>query len=110
MGSILVDIGCGNGRYMSSDNKILHIGLDRSVGLLEQAVSYDSKRHAMLGSGLELPYRNECADAAMSIAVIHHFATTARRVAAIREAARIVRSGGRLLFTAWAWEQEKFKN
>merc|ERR1712146_861169 len=84
MGSILVDIGCGNGRYMSSDNKILHIGLDRSVGLLEQAVSYDSKRHAMLGSGLELPYRNECADAAMSIAVIHHFATTARRVAAIR--------------------------
>ena len=75
----------------------------------------------------------------MSIAVIHHFATTARRVAAIREAgkifqlfgifefafidffiinlfvclfheARIVRSGGRLLFTAWAWEQEKFKN
>lgn len=110
LGAVLLDIGCGNGRYMSRDNRIVHLGMDRSIGLLQQSVAHDSRRHAALGSALDLPYRDTCADAAMSIAVIHHFSTLERRIAAVREAARVVRRGGRLLFTAWAWEQDKFKN
>jgi len=40
---------------------------------------------------LSLPYKDDCFDAVLSIAVIHHIATTERRVRAIRELARILR-------------------
>lgn len=42
----------------------------------------------------------------MSLAVIHHFATTERRVSAIRELARVLRIGGRMIITVWALEQK----
>jgi hypothetical protein len=42
----------------------------------------------------------------VSLAVIHHFATTERRVGAIRELARILRIGGRVIITVWAFEQK----
>jgi ubiquinone/menaquinone biosynthesis C-methylase UbiE len=45
----------------------------------------------LLSDNLALPYRDESFDAVLSIAVIHHIATTERRVRAIRELARILR-------------------
>lgn len=42
----------------------------------------------------------------LSLAVVHHFATTERRVSAIRELARILRIGGRVIITVWALEQK----
>lgn len=54
---------------------------------------------------LELPFRDESFDAVLSLAVVHHFATTERRVGAIRELARILRIGGRVIITVWALEQ-----
>ena len=40
------------------------------------------------------------------IAVIHHLSTAARRLAAIKELARIIRPGGRILISVWALEQD----
>jgi SAM-dependent methyltransferase len=40
------------------------------------------------------------------LAVIHHFATTERRISAIRELARILRIGGRVVISVWAVEQK----
>lgn len=37
--------------------------------------------------------------------MVHHFATTERRVGAIRELARILRIGGRVIISVWALEQ-----
>jgi len=54
---------------------------------------------------LELPFRDECFDAVLSLAVVHHFATTERRVSALRELARILKIGGRVVITVWALEQ-----
>lgn len=53
-----------------------------------------------------MPFRDESFDAVLSLAVIHHFATTERRVNAIRELARILRIGGRVVITVWALEQK----
>ena len=58
-----------------------------------------------LCDNLELPFRDESFDAVLSIAVVHHFATTERRVNALRELARILRIGGRVVITVWALEQ-----
>lgn len=41
------------------------------------------------------------------MAVVHHFATTERRVGAIRELARVLRIGGRVIITVWAFEQKQ---
>lgn len=55
---------------------------------------------------LDLPFRDESFDAVLSLAVVHHFATAERRVGAIRELARILRIGGRVIITVWALEQK----
>ncbi|CAN0431823.1 unnamed protein product, partial [Phaeothamnion confervicola] len=54
---------------------------------------------------MSLPFRSGAFDAAVSIAVMHHFSTAARRRRALREAARLLRPGGLLLIYAWAMEQ-----
>ena len=43
------------------------------------------------------------------IAVLHHLATDERRLAAIEELVRVVRSGGQVLLYVWALEQETEK-
>jgi SAM-dependent methyltransferase len=45
-------------------------------------------------------------DHVLSIAVLHHFATEARRRDALRELVRVLRPGGTALVFVWALEQE----
>ncbi|KPI84166.1 hypothetical protein ABL78_6772 [Leptomonas seymouri] len=55
---------------------------------------------------LHSPLRSGLFDAAISIAVIHHYASHERRVRAVRELLRIVRQqGGLVLIYVWAREQ-----
>jgi ubiquinone/menaquinone biosynthesis C-methylase UbiE len=63
----------------------------------------------MLCDNLSLPFRDDSFDAVLSVAVVHHFATTERRVGALRELARVLRIGGRLIITVWAMKQRHRK-
>jgi len=63
----------------------------------------------MLCDNLNLPFRDESLDAVLSVAVIHHVATAERRVRALRELARVVRVGGRVMISVWAMEQRHRK-
>lgn len=58
---------------------------------------------------LTLPFKDCSLDAVLSIAVIHHFSTTERRVCALRELARVLRIGGRIIITVWAMERRQRK-
>ena len=58
---------------------------------------------------LNLPYRDNVFDAVISIAVVHHLSSRARRIQAIRELVRVVRGGGQILVYVWAMEQERKK-
>lgn len=58
---------------------------------------------------LNLAYRAGVFDAVICIAVVHHLSTEERRLTALRELARIVRPGGRMLVYVWAMEQERKK-
>ncbi|ALC46751.1 CG42261 [Drosophila busckii] len=64
-----------------------------------------AQQKVALCDNLELPFRDDSFDAVLSLAVVHHFATTERRVRALRELARILRIGGRVVITVWALEQ-----
>ena len=101
-GSLVADIGCGNGKYMGLNPELEFVGVDKSRGLLATASGGDRVR----ADCIDLPLRSAAFDAAISIAVVHHLRTDARRAAAIDELLRIVRVGGTVLVTVWAREQE----
>ncbi|XP_065369880.1 alkylated DNA repair protein alkB homolog 8 [Calliphora vicina] len=101
--SILLDVGCGNGKYLNSTPDLLKIGCDRSNGLLKlcKSLQYNIFRCDCL----HVPVRSNSVDGCISIAVIHHLATADRRLSAIKELVRILRPSGRGLIYVWAKNQ-----
>ncbi|XP_074840143.1 putative tRNA methyltransferase 9B [Carettochelys insculpta] len=106
-GSLIADIGCGNGKYLHINSETYKLGCDYCFPLVELA--RNDGHEVMVCHNLCLPYRNECFDAVLSIAVIHHFSTKERRVRAIKEMARILRGGGQIMIYVWAMEQKRRK-
>ncbi|XP_049544781.1 alkylated DNA repair protein alkB homolog 8 [Anopheles darlingi] len=107
-GDVLLDVGCGNGKYLGSNSSAFMLGCDRSDGLLQ--VCGDRGFNVLQCDCLALPLRDGSADACISIAVLHHLATTARRRKAISEMIRVLRTGGRALIYVWAKNQEENAN
>lgn len=131
--SIVADIGCGNGKYILAMNRLkksVHfVGVDSCSELCAIALSNVSKasvtfetgfvqeegvpttgfRHSVsdivVGDALTPPLRDGLFDAAISIAVTHHFSTRARRIAAHEYLARLLRPGGLGLIYVWANER-----
>lgn len=101
-GSVGLDIGCGNGKYMNLNKNILIIGSDRSSELA--AIAF-SKGESMVADALNLPFRANRCDFAISIAVIHHFSTPKRRVEAVRSILNVLNCTGKALIYVWALEQ-----
>ncbi|XP_074599247.1 tRNA (carboxymethyluridine(34)-5-O)-methyltransferase alkbh8-like [Brevipalpus obovatus] len=121
-GSILVDIGCGNGKYFTGISRhVLQLGCDTSVELLEICRKRDSGsltnsgdceqtnyyNEVVASNVLSLPLRNGSVDHCICIAVLHHLASPERRLEALREIFRILRPGGTCLIYVWAMEQER---
>ncbi|KAK9333319.1 S-adenosyl-L-methionine-dependent methyltransferase [Lipomyces starkeyi] len=110
-GSVGLDIGCGNGKYLSVNPEIYILGSDRSSKLIELACTgkeVGKKRFVDVGiaDGIEAPFRKSRFDFAISIAVVHHFATPERRLDAVKSILRALRQGGTALVYVWALEQK----
>ncbi|KAL6633536.1 hypothetical protein ACP70R_026207 [Stipagrostis hirtigluma subsp. patula] len=103
-GSVVLDAGCGNGKYLGFNPKCFFIGCDISPPLIE--ICAGRGHEVLVADAVNLPYRNNFGDAAISIAVLHHLSTVDRRRKAIEELIRVVRRGGLVLITVWAREQE----
>ncbi|KAF6101943.1 alkB-like protein 8, tRNA methyltransferase [Phyllostomus discolor] len=103
-GSLVADIGCGNGKYLGINKELYMIGCDRSQNLVD--ICRERQFQAFVCDALAVPIRSGSCDACISIAVVHHFATTERRVAALQELVRLLRPGGKALIYVWAMEQE----
>jgi tRNA (uracil-5-)-methyltransferase TRM9 len=106
-------------------NDIITLGLDRSANLVDLArdtvvlgerVSSDDEvketaggrrvNEVCVGDAIASSYRSRCFDFALSIATIHHFSTTARRVEAVKELIRIVRPVTALEFAQIKQQQQ----
>ena len=106
---MIADIGCGNGKYLDQKETGIIIGSDMSMNLLR--ICARKGFPGIAADALVLPYRSNVFDGAISIAVIHHFASESRRIRAIKEMIRIVKPGGRILVYVWAFEQTgRFKD
>uniref|UniRef100_A0A663F959 Methyltransferase type 11 domain-containing protein n=1 Tax=Aquila chrysaetos chrysaetos TaxID=223781 RepID=A0A663F959_AQUCH len=104
-GSLIADIGCGNGKYLHISSQVYKLGCDYCFPTVESARS--EGHEVTVCHSLCLPYRSECFDAVLSIAVIHHFSTEERCMRAIKETARILRVGGQIMIYVWAMEQNR---
>lgn len=104
-GDLLLDVGCGNGKYLKENKHVFKMGCDRSHGLME--ICRCKGFEVLLSDCLRLPYRDDSLDAVISIAVIHHLSTGERRRQAISELMRVLRPTGKCLIYVWAKEQEK---
>lgn len=104
-GSFMADIGCGNGKNLAISTKVAGFGCDICSALVRIAAGQHLE--VAQSDALRTPYRSGSMDAAVSIAVIHHFSTDVRRIEAILELIRIVKSGGVVLIYVWAREQPK---
>ena len=103
-GSVVLDAGCGNGKYLGFNPDCFFIGCDISPPLIE--ICAGRGHEVLVADAVNLPYRDNFGDAAISIAVLHHLSTDDRRRKAIEELIRVVRRGGLVLITVWAREQE----
>ncbi|XP_044775397.1 alkylated DNA repair protein alkB homolog 8 [Neomonachus schauinslandi] len=103
-GSLVADVGCGNGKYLGINKELYMVGCDRSQALV--GICRERRLEALVGDALAVPLRGGSWDACISVAVTHHLATAERRVAALQELVRLLRPGGMALIYVWAMEQE----
>ncbi|KAF9608197.1 hypothetical protein IFM89_007819 [Coptis chinensis] len=103
-GSLVLDAGCGNGKYLGLNPDCFYVGCDISPSLIN--ICAGRGHEVLVADAVILPYRTAFGDAAISIAVLHHLSTESRRRKAIQELIRVVRKGGLVLITVWAVEQE----
>ncbi|KND94302.1 tRNA (carboxymethyluridine(34)-5-O)-methyltransferase [Tolypocladium ophioglossoides CBS 100239] len=105
-GSIGLDVGCGNGKYLPVNPSVHLLGSDRSASLVHLART-ERSGEVIVADGLTLPYRPAAVDFAISIAVVHHLSTRTRRRDAIAALLRCLRPGpdARALVYVWALEQ-----
>ncbi len=100
-GRRLADIGGGTGNYALA---LRHEGwdpvvIDRSTAMLERAAAKGLETVA--GDAQRLPFESESFDAAMMISMLHHVED---RAAALTEARRILKPGGRLVLKGYTGE------
>lgn len=104
-GSVGLDVGCGNGKYLTVNQDVFIIGSDRSSNLVKIAAKHEP-HSAVVADTLSLPHQRDRFDFAISIAVVHHLSTPERRKEAIRAILECLKDGGKALIYVWALEQK----
>ncbi|KAM5452186.1 tRNA methyltransferase, has a role in tRNA modification [Microsporum audouinii] len=111
-GSIGLDVGCGNGKYLKVNSNIFIVASDRSEALTSIAKQHQP-HSAIIADTLNLPHPDGYFDFAISIAVIHHLSLPERRINAIAAILDTLKRptgddpvGGKALIYVWALEQK----
>lgn len=71
--SLILDVGCGNGKYLAANQRAYQLGCDRSSRLCE--ICAERGLRVFVSDCLAIPVRSGAVDVCISIAVIHHLAT-----------------------------------
>ena len=102
-GARLIDIGCGHGKYAVAlaERGASVIGLDFAASLLDRAkaltVDLQNPARWIRGDMRRLPLQSGCADGAVIVDAFGFFETDDDNDEVLREAARVLRVGGRIV-------------
>lgn len=104
-GSVGLDVGCGNGKYLAVNKDIFMLGSDRSHELVTFARQHEP-HVAVVADTLALPHPPGRFDFAICIAVVHHMSTRERRREAVTGLLQCLTLTGQALVYVWALEQK----
>ncbi len=111
-GDAVLDLGCGNGRVYQilADLSVRYAGVDQSEELIALARERypDLDFRVMEMSQLDFPDAEF--EVVFMLAVLHHSPTREHRMSTLREIARVLKPGGRLIMTNWNLHSEWAKN
>lgn len=109
--SVILDMGCGNGRNMMYKRNI--IGIDNC----EQFVNICKKKglNVLPSDIVSTPFTLESFDYIINIAVFHHLENNCRRKKCLKEMYRLLKKNGEILISVWSKNQpektkKKFEN
>lgn len=107
--TVVLDCGCGNGKYTRFRSDLQYIACDITPALLDIAhqKSKGYNTQFFLGSCCEIPLRSKSVDVTICVAVLHHIPTYFQRLQAILELIRVTKE--KVVITVWADEQPKKK-
>lgn len=128
-GMKVLDYGCGNGRlagFLSEEGEIDYVGADVSERLLEEAqkshifskitpADTDAKSQSRFEfvkldpQNERLPWNDGIFDAVFSVAVFHHFPSSAYRKRMAGELCRVLKRDGIVVITVWNLWQPKYR-
>lgn len=102
-GTSILDIGCGNGKYLNYRNDIKIKGIDISQELVNICVKkgYDVSK----GNMTKLDYKNNEFDGIICIAAYHHLDNDNDRKKTLNEIYRVLKPNGICFLEVWAKEQ-----
>ena len=102
--SVILDIGCGNGRNMNFNNYHF-IGLDNCNKFLK--ICNNKNLNVIEANMKNIPIVCNICDAIICIAVFHHLSSFESRIESLYEMKRVLRKDGLLLLSVWSINQPK---
>jgi ubiquinone/menaquinone biosynthesis C-methylase UbiE len=106
--SIILDIGCGNGKYMNYRNDLIMKGIDISSKLTE--ICKNKGFDVIKASMTDIPFNDNYFDGIICIASYHHLDNDIDRKKTLNEIYRILKINGIALIEVWAKEQPDNSN
>lgn len=104
--SLILDIGCGNGRNMTFPN-LNFIGIDNCPNFIK--ICREKKLNVMESDMVQIPLLEHSFDGIISIASFHHLSTEERRINSLQEMKRMLKKNGKVLLSVWSINQSHNK-
>jgi len=101
--SLLLDVGCGNGKNMLYRSDLIFNGIDFSIKLVE--ICKNKNLNVIEASMTNIPFDNNYFDGVIVVASYHNLCNDTERKQTLDEIYRVVKPGGKVLLVVWAMEQ-----
>jgi SAM-dependent methyltransferase len=106
--SHILDIGSGNGKYMTYRDDLIMKGIDISIELVK--ICNKKNLDVIHGNMINLPFEDNIFDGLLCVAAYHHLDNEIDRKKTLEEMYRVLKFGGKGFIEVWAIEQNDNSN
>ncbi len=106
-GEKVLDLGCGNGRFVEYLKETDYTGVDFSAGMIKEAQRRFPEKKFLEANAINLPFPAESFHKVYGIALLHHIPSRKYRLQVLREIKRVLIPGGYAFFTVWDLTENK---